>query len=455
MPLFGPPNVSKLIEKRDINGLIKALLYKDPLARQEAAKALGEIGSTQAVAPLNKTIKEDNEEDVRSAAAEALGEIGDTRATEPLTDALTGSYKYDKAIYGALRKLGEPAFQALIQIISLPASDRTMYRKMGVCSEIGTFKDARAIPPLIKALEDGFEEAADGLRYLAFDHIKDKAAVKPLINASYSNINRMRKKAYEALGMIGDEEAVPRLIVAGLSESDPDCRQSALNALSLLSQDKTVTKAVRCIASRDWHGAVSLGKVSIEPLKFTISRGNASVWSVYRDHKNKILPWLTDAEFDGAISSLAEIGGAEVLEALFEIHKNWAYDFGVNDEKVFKAIRKVAEAMANARDMSALEPLFNMLVYDAEGGYKFAEREEIGSISSELFVDFGEPVLEKLALLLKIKNWKTRWNTMGALSRFESERARELLRMALNDEDEGIRRRAEEALKKYHARRGG
>ncbi len=41
MGLFGPPNVEKLKEKRDMNGLIKALSYeKDAYIRLKAAKAL-------------------------------------------------------------------------------------------------------------------------------------------------------------------------------------------------------------------------------------------------------------------------------------------------------------------------------------------------------------------------------------------------------------------------------
>jgi len=48
------PNVKKLEEKKDVEGLISALLYETdwPDVRQEAAEALGRIGNTRAIEPL-------------------------------------------------------------------------------------------------------------------------------------------------------------------------------------------------------------------------------------------------------------------------------------------------------------------------------------------------------------------------------------------------------------------
>ena len=40
---FGPPNIEKLKEKRDVKGLIKALSHKEWNIRRDAAKALGEL----------------------------------------------------------------------------------------------------------------------------------------------------------------------------------------------------------------------------------------------------------------------------------------------------------------------------------------------------------------------------------------------------------------------------
>jgi HEAT repeat protein len=79
MSLFGPPNVEKMKDKRDVEGLVKALGYKEDVrVREAAARALLEIG-TPGVEPLNAALR-DGDETVRRMAAEALGKIGHGRA---------------------------------------------------------------------------------------------------------------------------------------------------------------------------------------------------------------------------------------------------------------------------------------------------------------------------------------------------------------------------------------
>ena len=88
---FGKPNVQKLKEKRDVEGLIKALGYeKKRFVRVEAAKALGKIGDSRAVGPLISALS-NNDYYVRWEAAKALGKIGDSRAVGPLISALSDS----------------------------------------------------------------------------------------------------------------------------------------------------------------------------------------------------------------------------------------------------------------------------------------------------------------------------------------------------------------------------
>lgn len=45
MGIFGKPDPQKLMEKRDIEGLTKALKYKDPMVRELAIKYLGIIAA--------------------------------------------------------------------------------------------------------------------------------------------------------------------------------------------------------------------------------------------------------------------------------------------------------------------------------------------------------------------------------------------------------------------------
>lgn len=115
---MGKPNIEKLTQKRDVEGLIKALKDKDETVRWRAAWALGEIGDARAVEPLIQALKDKG---VRGNAAEALGKIKDTKAVEPLIQ--------------ALKDIGVEAAEALINI-----------------------GDERAVDPLIQYLK-GADEA--------------------------------------------------------------------------------------------------------------------------------------------------------------------------------------------------------------------------------------------------------------------------------------------------------
>lgn len=103
--MFGKPDIEKLKDRGDIEGLIKALSYKkkkklskpeewrvfarDGMIRSEAASALGEIGSHVAVNPLIEAL--DDEYGAREAAAKALAKLStpyDKRAVEVLIEGL-------------------------------------------------------------------------------------------------------------------------------------------------------------------------------------------------------------------------------------------------------------------------------------------------------------------------------------------------------------------------------
>jgi HEAT repeat protein len=80
-------NALAKIGNHSVGHLITALKDESPIARRNAAMALGKIKDTSAVNPLIASLKDDNPI-VRRNAARALGEINDSSAVEPLTAAL-------------------------------------------------------------------------------------------------------------------------------------------------------------------------------------------------------------------------------------------------------------------------------------------------------------------------------------------------------------------------------
>jgi HEAT repeat protein len=74
MGIFGPPNVEKMKERRDMEGLSKALRHKEVAIRRKAAIALGELDDRQCVEPLI-TALDDTDEAVRATAASNLTRV--------------------------------------------------------------------------------------------------------------------------------------------------------------------------------------------------------------------------------------------------------------------------------------------------------------------------------------------------------------------------------------------
>jgi hypothetical protein len=105
--MFGV-NIEKLKKKRDIDGLIRALLTdKKWEKRRSAAWALGDLNVLEAIEPLGKAIIDEYQE-VRIAIVHSLMKFEGDRPFELLCLALTdSSYYVRRALAGALESYGE------------------------------------------------------------------------------------------------------------------------------------------------------------------------------------------------------------------------------------------------------------------------------------------------------------------------------------------------------------
>jgi hypothetical protein len=115
-----PPDVAKLVQEGDVDGLVRALDHeKDPSIPVAAAKALGDLGDARAVEPL-ATVLGYESGNLRGAAASALGQIGDARAVEPLLASLEGEYaiRRRQTMIEALGQIGDlQAVEALVGLL--------------------------------------------------------------------------------------------------------------------------------------------------------------------------------------------------------------------------------------------------------------------------------------------------------------------------------------------------
>ena len=226
MPLFGPPNIAQMEAKRDAQGLIKALAYKDVAIRIAAADALAPLKDPLAVEPLAALLKDDDTR-VRLASVAALAARGGFRVVDPLVTAMEDR---DPEV----RSAAETAvFRRLM-------TDPDQDTRRATATALGRIHSADAVEPLIKAVMDA-DESVRAASIKALHAIGDVAAVLPLIMVLAHEQVRLRatgrssliveRAASQALDALCDARAIESL-QAALAHSDFDVREIAVRRLA-------------------------------------------------------------------------------------------------------------------------------------------------------------------------------------------------------------------------------
>ncbi|MRS04388.1 hypothetical protein EG832_14410, partial [bacterium] len=237
MGIFGSPNVEKMVEKGDINGLIKTLEYKttsfdrkDADIRIAAAKALGEMRNPVAIDGLIMMLGHPYELD-RYRASQVLLLFGDS-AREPLHIALRNGT--DPIREEAATLLGQVGNEdAVLPLIAALKDPNGKVHKNAVKS-LGMLKDERAIDPIISIMVNKDYFAHDEA-VKALGKFIDSRAVEPLLNELkeiYPD-SEIKSTLIASLGHQGDSRAVPALIAELRNpKSDLKVKKATLEALS-------------------------------------------------------------------------------------------------------------------------------------------------------------------------------------------------------------------------------
>ena len=200
-----------------LRALAHAALY-DPsqIVRDAALDAIGEWDFETLV----EILQEHPESNVRRAAAAALGRLQDLRAVEPLATALltdeAAEVRQESA--KALRRLGDTeAVSALIQ--SLREDEEEDVRAESATA-LGVLGDERAIQPLLEALEE------------------DPSAL-------------VREAAAKALGRIRSSSALSELDTARTEDESQDVRHAAAGALNRYTLNELTDALLTAVSADD------------------------------------------------------------------------------------------------------------------------------------------------------------------------------------------------------------
>ncbi len=441
------PNIERLEQKQDVERLISALDHKNAEVREDAARALGQIGDPRAVEPLIAALKDgddgvrtgaavalrafndtravealinalnDEDEDVRAYAAASLGVTDDLRAVEPLIALLNdekGSLLSKLYAASSLGKIGDPR---AVELLIAALKDESWGMRSNAAEALGQIGDPHALGPLTTLLndEDGNvrksvilaldnlgwypDNQEDGASYWAIYNENeweipfdlDSASVTQLITALYHPETEVRQAAAQKLGQAGDPRAVEPLIIA-LKDNDLDegVHQSAVEALGKIGEP-AVEPLIATLKDRNFPSSYAIdalgqiGEPAVEPL----------------------IAAFMDEDFPSAYAALAlgEIGDLRAVEPLIAALKD--------KDKARRTA--VAEALGQIGDPRAIEPLIAVLE-DEEGivrGSAYSALVQIGLDDPFVLVPFLQDAstVKVYPALIRIGNS----NTVSAL----------------------------------------
>lgn len=162
--------------------LTELLGHADPFVRREAVLALGKMGDPALLPRLDRALRQDPDAGVRAAAAQGLPNLRDSTAVPALLFALTDSAasvrhsalaglnrlwgpraqeaavaalfdEDETARYIAAQILGKRRVAAALEGLCTALSDSSVWVRLEAARALGRLDDARAVPPLEKAIK--------------------------------------------------------------------------------------------------------------------------------------------------------------------------------------------------------------------------------------------------------------------------------------------------------------
>lgn len=232
----------KTIAKRKF--LERQLKDADSETRRSAIEALGELGEPADADLIARALK-DEDVTVRMAAAKAMSGLGEHNAVDPLVECITERRfpdgEWQTEILVALESLKDPrSVEACTQALT----HTSVKVRCAAASALGNLGDPSVIPALMASLRDKeytvVRQSGRALTKLG------RSAVGPLIQMLEYESGQGQNAAAEALGVIGDPQAIEPLIAA-LKSEDSFLQIAAAKALSNFDDPRVASPLVHAL----------------------------------------------------------------------------------------------------------------------------------------------------------------------------------------------------------------
>ncbi len=395
--------------------LLEALYDDDPYVRAKAAHGLGEIRQPEAIEPLVAILLTEREHFVSNAAVDALERLDNGKVMETLLLALNDpdpTASHNAA--AGLRRVGwdkmtklQRARVAVLQhaweeVAELGAAAvgplEAALRGAGpedvsreAAEALGTMHAPEALAALLRALTDPEVERAIRettvivLRQGGLERLQEtdrarvailegdwpevrrlgKAAIEPLRAALSDQKLGMRERAAEALGQIGDADAVAKLVAAlGDPGQDWVVREAAARTLGQIADARYAPALVAALCDEGWKvreaAAESLHAVGWEPTD-DVDRARVMIVRTFWEDVTALGEAAIEPLVDALKYSDVATAAARALGEIRPRGLDKLLDVLHSHDRPMAVREVVAAALAENGDLRAVEPMVAML----------------------------------------------------------------------------------------------
>jgi HEAT repeat protein len=260
------PALNRLLKNTDklyyhpqaIVPLFEAIQHVEPAVRAKTAELLGNLRDAQAIPYLLNLLQKDNYALVRGRAAEALGHFK-TETPDTVVNELLKALRDDKSFY--VRQFAAQSLVSLKDPRTLTSLLKDInhpdaFVRARVVEALGQMGDAQAVSPLLERLQNDTQATVRWRAAESLGMLKNTHAINNLLEVLQREIDPVvRGRAAEALGFFKSEDVVVALLDSLQSDAFPAVRWRAAQALGFLQDDGAVTILIQ-VLKKDADNAV-------------------------------------------------------------------------------------------------------------------------------------------------------------------------------------------------------